>query len=67
MTIYSKDYSEPDWNDIIKKFHLVNTKIWNDDLSTASTVIITNKFSDCVLRNAPNEAQDLLCKLQEMI
>ena len=67
MTIYSKDYLEPDWNDIIKEFHLVSTKIWNDDLATANTVLITNSFSDCVLRNAPNEAQELLWKLQELI
>ncbi len=67
MTIYSEDYLKPDWNEIIEEFHLVSTKIWNDDLSTASTIIVTNKFTDCVLRNAPNEAQELLWELQEMI
>ena len=67
MTIYSDDYFKPDWNDIIKEFHLVSTKIWNDDLTTESTLIITNKFTDCVLRNAPNEARELLYKLQDLI
>ena len=67
MTIYSEDYFEPDWNDIIKEFHLVSAKIWNNDLATANTVLITNSFSDCVLRNAPNEAQKLLCKLQDLL
>jgi len=67
MTIYSEDYFKPDWNDIIEEFNLVSTKICNYDLSTASTVIITNKFTDCVLRNAPNEAQELLWKLEETI
>ena len=67
MTIYPEGCFNPNWNDIIEQFHLVSTKIWNDDLSTASTVIITNKFTDCVLRNAPNEAQKLLWKLQETI
>ena len=67
MTIYSEDYYNPDWNEIIKEFHLTSTKIWNKDLATANTVLITNSFSDCVLRNAPNEAQELLYKLQDLI
>ena len=67
MTIYSEDYYDPDWNYIIKEFHLVSTKIWNKDLTTATTVLISNSFSDCVLRNAPDEAQGLLWKLQDLI
>lgn len=65
MTIYSENY-ENNWNQIIEDFHLVITKIWNDDLETEKTVLITNSFFDCVLRNAPNEAKQLLYKIQEL-
>ena len=56
-----------DWNEIIEKFHLISTKIWNENLETTSTVLITNSFNDCVLRNAPKEANRLLRKLQDLI
>jgi len=67
MIINSEDFFEPDWNEIIKEFHLTSTKIWNEDLATENTVLITKSFCDCVLRNAPNEAQDLLFKLQDIL
>jgi len=67
MTIYSENYIEPDWNKIIKEFHLISTKIWNESLANANTILITNSFTDCVLRNAPKEAQELLYKLQDLI
>ena len=44
MTIYSEDYFEPDWNKIIKEFHLIITKIWNEHLETANIVLIINSF-----------------------
>tara|TARA_R110000796_G_scaffold47653_1_gene114394 strand:+ start:179 stop:376 length:198 start_codon:yes stop_codon:yes gene_type:complete len=61
------DFLNPNWNKIIKEFHLLSTKICREDLSTASTVLISNSFSDCVLRNAPNEAQELIYKLKDLI
>ena len=60
MTIYCK----PDWNEIIEEFYLVITKIWEADLATEDTLLIISSFSDCVLRNAPNQAEELLYKLQ---
>ncbi|MCB0448449.1 MAG: hypothetical protein KDD03_13260 [Gelidibacter sp.] len=67
MTIYSEDYFKPDWNEIIKDFSKVQTKIWNKDLMCANIIKINEKFNDCIYRDAPNEAQELLYRLQNLV
>jgi len=67
MTIYSEDFFETDWNDIVRGFHEAYTKVWVEDLQTKQTEKIKSLFINTVLRNAPNEARELLCELKELI
>lgn len=67
MAIYSNDYLNLDWNVIIKDFSKVYSKIWDNNLQTKETEKLKSLFLNRVLRNAPNEAEELINELQNLI